>query len=709
MCMMLARGAITTPGLAGTRVTLPPRLWDAATGELIATLGQPPEVKDQTTAAAISPDGRLIATGFHGTDPGVRNADARLLRLWDGKTGKPLDTIGRTFEENLTEGVQSLQFSADGNRLLVVYGAVHVGNWHPRIWQIAEVIDVPSKLVVAERIFPVVKHHTDGPHGEGDMEMQVRHAELSADGRRVLLLFGDQQRLGNRRWSKWANEPRAVMAAPLDPLAYLWEVDGDRMTNLVGHGQDIAEAHFSADGRQVVTACLDGIAKLWDAEGGRGAVTVLDVGGDGLAIARFSPDGRWVATARGPGMRGLPEPAPRRRRTADEKTVRLWDPATGRLAAKLVGLERVKDQGWRDRLLGEVAGLAFSPDGSRLLTWSHDKRGRTKGPDGKETAFPYTPVRLWDCATGREVLALEGLTQHPQYAAFSPDGRYLLTVGLSQRFQIDVSEQGGKFEWGTNVEARDREQLWDAATGKHLGRFGPDDLVSQAVWAPDNRRVYLLGKNGGQIWDALEGRHLAELEGPAMPAAALAPDGKRLVGYYPYFDPNHLEAVVWNADTGKKTAVLQGHTQEVTAARFSADGRVVVTTSADGTVRTWDAATGKPERVLHNHVGPVRSLTFSPDGRRMATASDDGTARIWDADTWEEWLTLTGHTGEVYSAEFSPDGSRVVTASHDGTALVWPVDPLPAARQRRPRELSSEERQRFDVQAALSVLRGPLH
>jgi WD40 repeat protein len=376
--------------------------------------------------------------------------------------------------------------------------------------------------------------------------------------------------------------------------------------------------------------------------------------------------------------------------------VRLWDAATGRQVHQLVGLAQLKDQGWRERLLGDVVDLAFSPDGTRLLAWSQDKRGQIPGPDGKKAPAPFTPVRLWDHAAGREALALNGLTQHPVAAAFSPDGRHVLTVGLSQKINIDVDEQGGKLEWGA-VEARDREQLWDAATGKHLGHFGPDDLVAMAIWSPDNRRAYLIGKNGGQIWDALAGKRLADLEGIAMSRAALSPDGKRLVGYWHFFDNNRLGAVVWDADTGKKRAALDGHEQEILTAAFSRDSRVIVTASADSTVRVWDAAGGKALHVLRSHRGPVRSAAFSADGRWLATASDDGTARIWDAETWTEWLTLAGHGGPVYAAEFSADTQQIVTASRDGTARVWPVDPLPVARQRRPRDLSDAERHRFDV------------
>jgi hypothetical protein len=122
------------------------------------------------------------------------------------------------------------------------------------------------------------------------------------------------------------------------------------------------------------------------------------------------------------------------------------------------------------------------------------------------------------------------------------------------------------------------------------------------------------------------------------------------------------------------SAILSGHEDFVSEARFSPDGSLVVTASADGTARIWRTdGTGKP-LILAGHTDMVYSATFSPDGSRILTASADGTARIWRTDGSGEPLILAGHTGAVTFATFSPDGSRISTASADGTARIWHVD-----------------------------------
>jgi WD40 repeat protein len=116
---------------------------------------------------------------------------------------------------------------------------------------------------------------------------------------------------------------------------------------------------------------------------------------------------------------------------------------------------------------------------------------------------------------------------------------------------------------------------------------------------------------------------------------------------------------------------FNGHSDTVYSAKFSPDGRRVVTASFDRTALIWDARTGQKVAHLYGHNGPVTSAAFSPDGQYVVTASFDKTARVWDAETGIEIGQLQGHKGIVLSAVFSPDGQGVATASQDTTGLVW--------------------------------------
>ena len=108
-------------------------------------------------------------------------------------------------------------------------------------------------------------------------------------------------------------------------------------------------------------------------------------------------------------------------------------------------------------------------------------------------------------------------------------------------------------------------------------------------------------------------------------------------------------------------------------AEFNADGRRVLTASADRAAQLWNAITGKAIGRLMGHKGPTTSARFSPDGQRVVTASADHTARLWDAVTGKAIGEPMKHDDGVTSAQFSADGQRVLTASADGTARLWDV------------------------------------
>jgi WD40 repeat protein len=151
-------------------------------------------------------------------------------------------------------------------------------------------------------------------------------------------------------------------------------------------------------------------------------------------------------------------------------------------------------------------------------------------------------------------------------------------------------------------------------------------------------------------------------------SARFSPDGKRLVTV-----ASENTAQIWDTATGKQVAILKGHQAPLWLADYVPDGSRIVTTSADGTARLWDATTGEQVRIFQGHRGPVLDAAISPDGRLLATASADSTAKLWRMETGAELVTLRGHTQSLCCIRISPDGSRIITASTDATARLWDV------------------------------------
>jgi WD domain, G-beta repeat len=154
-------------------------------------------------------------------------------------------------------------------------------------------------------------------------------------------------------------------------------------------------------------------------------------------------------------------------------------------------------------------------------------------------------------------------------------------------------------------------------------------------------------------------------------SARFSPDGKHVVTA-----SDDTTARIWDISHIPPSFVpLIGHRRAVLDAAFSPDGRLVVTASKDGTARVWDLS-GKPRMILDGHRNTVRTAAFNAGGNLVVTASDDGTARVWDlAAEHPTSVVLLGHQGGVTVAAFSPDGRRIVTASDDMTARLFPYFP----------------------------------
>ena len=111
--------------------------------------------------------------------------------------------------------------------------------------------------------------------------------------------------------------------------------------------------------------------------------------------------------------------------------------------------------------------------------------------------------------------------------------------------------------------------------------------------------------------------------------------------------------------------VILRHPDNVRVAKFSPDGRKVLTASGDKSARLWDVETGKELRVFVGHAAQISSASFSADGGQILTTSDDKTARVWDAETGEQLHATLTIEGMVNNGSFSADGRRIVTGSAD--------------------------------------------
>jgi serine/threonine protein kinase/class 3 adenylate cyclase/outer membrane protein assembly factor BamB len=336
------------------------------------------------------------------------------------------------------------------------------------------------------------------------------------------------------------------------------------------------------------------------------------------------------------------------------KSCRNWE--WGHLACRAI---RFPD---RVILEAEVIGTgfaAFSPDGRRIVTTHNDGN-----------------LRVWETETGKKILSFRA-------------GGFAVAYGPNRRIAVVSHEDA-------TVEILDAEYGITIRTLKgHT-----DKIVLCAAFSSDGRRIVTGGRDKtARIWDVATGREILTLKGHAgaVYSAAFNPTGDRVV-------TSALDgtARIWDSVTGRELITLQAADQtdptgQVSSAAFSPDGRRVLTVAYGWKTTIWDAVSG--EVVLSfDRSHPFAELGGgSPDGRRILAGAFDGTTQLWDTETGKEMILLKGHS-TTNRAVFSPDGLRIATSGNDGVNTVWNALPW------RDEDLPGDASMSYDVRARLYIL-----
>ncbi|KAJ5210920.1 Small-subunit processome Utp12 [Penicillium cf. griseofulvum] len=133
---------------------------------------------------------------------------------------------------------------------------------------------------------------------------------------------------------------------------------------------------------------------------------------------------------------------------------------------------------------------------------------------------------------------------------------------------------------------------------------------------------------------------------------------------------------VFFVDSLKLFLNLYGHKLPVLSMDISHDSKLIVTCSADKTVRLWGLDFGDCHKAFLAHEDSIMAVAFVPhnkdgNGHNFFSASKDRVIKYWDGDKFEQIQRLVGHHGEIWALAMSHTGDFIVSASHDKSIRIW--------------------------------------
>ncbi len=220
--------------------------------------------------------------------------------------------------------------------------------------------------------------------------------------------------------------------------------------------------------------------------------------------------------------------------------------------------------------------------------------------------------------------------------------------------------------------------IWNAETGVLQYKLTPPDTGTPVAldFSADGSVIAIGGSYTAWVWRlgdknpflTLAGHKDARGIGYTVTAVAFHPHPDKQILATAAYD---MTIRLWNLQSGKQVALLQGHGGYIAELEFSPDGQELLSASQDNTARIWDFANERERVKLYGHPNSVFSASYSRDGKKIVTGSADATARIWDAESGREIVLLSSHTKPVVWVRFASDDRQVISASWDGTVKTW--------------------------------------
>jgi WD40 repeat protein/energy-coupling factor transporter ATP-binding protein EcfA2 len=529
------------------------RVWDIGTGRNIAT---PITLEDEIWGLAISADDQWLA---YGTESGV-------VGILDTETL----TAQHTIPEAHTNVVFALAFSPDNASLTSASGDSSI-----RFWDVMSGEPLTEPLVQHESFVLNVVY---SPDGSLVISTGVDARIVLWDGRTGDYLqsirTGDEQRV---RALAINTEGTLLATGSDDGFIRLWNlINGDQIgPSLNAHIGSIWAIRFSSSANKLVSGGEDNRVIVWNTDQSQVMIDRASPQTDNALAFAYSPDSEYYVVAGGLHN--------------GDTGIHVFDSETHQQTSEFNGHTDY------------VTSVAFSPDGSRLISGSADGT-----------------ARIWDTNTQETTQVLSLGTSAWVTVAFSPNNRTVAT-GI----------------------ANGRIVLWDSDTGEQIGNplIGHTDgvltltfdLIGETlISGSHDTRIIRWDVETGSIIDTPLSAHT-----DSVTALVFTPDANMLVSA-----SRDRSIVFWDTSNWERSGQpLLGHTDYITSLSFNQDTSLLASGSQDNTIRLWDVR--EQEQIglpLTGHNNFVNTVAFNASGDQLVSTGEDELIIIWDmrVSAWQD-------------------------------------------------------------------------
>jgi RNA polymerase sigma factor (sigma-70 family) len=439
--------------LAASAENSPVALWQARTGRLVRELRSPLRVE----TLAFSPDGKVLATNE--LTPTPPHTDT--VSFWEVATGKHLRRTKAT-----PKFFSAPAFSADGKTVFVGSGWGTITGYEVATGKpVGPALEAPSSV----HCLTVSLNGRTMAYARDD---RIQVHDLSAGRESDLVLPA-----GPTSALAFAPDGRRLASVSGINQLCLWDVQSQkpvhRLTQTAPRSRQSHRATaFSPDGKWLATLRSDGMVQLWDARNGQ-KQRLLEFKGRpqffGSSDLTFSPDGTLLAAT---GRTGNGNPL-----------VCIWDATTWGALPELTA-EMNAPTGEAPKMVpGRFFFGSWEPTVVHRLAFAPD--GRTLAMNRWQQTIP-----VWEMASGKQRLVLQGHQESTVWVAYTRDGRTLASAS-----------------WDNTI------RLWDLETGKELRCLtGHRGKANSLAFTPDDNTLVSAGDDSTVLyWDVAAQTHRPSL------------------------------------------------------------------------------------------------------------------------------------------------------------------------------------------------------